>query len=76
LQGAAAAAGVMLLVDAWFDVTLASNAASRWGAIAQAALSEIPLAVLAFWIAADTVRFWGRWQQLTSRGGRQVPGPE
>ena len=76
LQGAAVAAGVMLLVDAWFDITLASGAMSRWVAVGEAFVSEIPIAVFAFWIAADTVRFWDRWQLLTSRAGRPEPGRE
>ena len=76
LQGAAAAAGTMLLADAWFDITLSSGGASRMGAVAEALVSEIPLALLAFWIAADTARFFGRWPQLTSRVVRQVPGRE
>lgn len=76
LQGAAAAAGAMLLADAWFDITLSSSAASRWGAVVEAVVSEIPLALLAFWIAADTVRFWRRWQELTSHAGRTEPGRE
>jgi hypothetical protein len=76
LQGAAAAAGAMLLADAWFDITLSSGGGSRMGAVAEALVSEIPLALLAFWIAMDTARFFGRWQELTSRGGRPVPGPE
>ena len=76
LQGAATAAGTMLLADAWFDITLSSGGASRMGAIAEAFLSEVPLALLAFWIAADTARFFGRFPQLTSRAGRPAPGPE
>ena len=76
LQGAAAAAGAMLLADAWFDITLSSSGAGFWGAVGQAVVSEIPLALLAFWIAADTARFWGRWQNLTSRAGRPEPGRE
>jgi hypothetical protein len=76
LQGAAAAAGAMLLADAWFDITLSSGGASRMAAVAEALVSEIPLALLAFWIAADTARFLGRWQQLTSRAGRPEPARE
>jgi hypothetical protein len=76
LQGAAMASGVLLLVDAWFDVTLSSGGASRMGAVAEAVFSEIPIALFAFWIAADTVRFWDRWQVLTSRAGRPEPGRE
>jgi hypothetical protein len=76
LQGVAAAAGAMLLADAWFDVTLSSGGGSRMGAVAEALVSEIPLALLAFWIAADTARFFGRWPELTSRGDRPEPGRE
>ena len=76
LQGAATAAGTMLLVDAWFDITLSSGGASRMVAVAEGVVSEIPLALLAFWIAADTARFFGRWRQLTSRAGRPAPDPE
>ena len=53
LQGAATAAGTMLLVDVWFDITLSSGGARRMGAVAEALVSEVPLALLAFWIAAD-----------------------
>jgi hypothetical protein len=74
LQGVAAASGALLLADAWFDITLSSGGASRMGAVTEAAVSEIPLALLAFWIAADTARFFGRWRELTSRGGRRAPG--
>lgn len=76
LQGAAAAAGAMLLADAWFDITLSSGGTSRMGAVAEALVSEIPLALLAFWIAADTARFLGQWPGLTSRAGRPEPGRE
>ena len=76
LQGAATAAGVMLLADAWFDITLSSAGSSRMGAVAEALVSEIPLALFAFWIAADTARFLGRWQKLTSRAGRPELDPE
>ena len=76
LQGVAAAAGALLLADAWFDITLSSGGGSRMGAVTEALVSEIPLALLAFWIALDTARFFGRWQELTSRGGRTEPGRE
>src|SRR2546421_7148770 len=64
LQGAAAAAGTMLLCDAWFDVLLSTGDEKVWFAVGQAVLSEIPLALLCFWIAWDTARFWRNWQQL------------
>ena len=64
LQGAASAAGTLLLTDAWFDVLLSTGDEKVWLAVGQAVLSEIPLAILCFWIAWDTARFWGHWQRL------------
>jgi len=64
LQGAAAAAGTLLLSDAWFDILLSTGDERVWLAVGQAVLSEIPLAILCFWIAWDTARFWGYWQRI------------
>jgi hypothetical protein len=67
LQGAAAAAGTMLLCDAWFDTLLSNGDEKIWFAIGKALVSEVPLAVLCFWIALDTARFWTRWEELRER---------
>ena len=75
LQGAAAVAGTMLLCDAWFDVLLSTGDEKIWLAIGQAVLSEVPLALLCFWIAWDTARFWRHWERATSRGGRPARDP-
>ena len=75
LQGAASAAGTLLLTDAWFDVLLSTGDEKVWLAVGQAVLSEIPLAILCFWIAWDTARFWRHWQSVTSRGGRRARAP-
>lgn len=48
----AIAAGTLLLVDAWFDITTAGTTRDLIQAIVSAAVVEIPLAMLAFWIAA------------------------
>ena len=64
LQGAAAAAGTLLLSDVWFDILLSAGSGKIWLAVGQAVLSEVPLALLCFWIAWDTARFWGHWQQI------------
>ena len=64
LQGAASSAGTLLLADAWFDILLSTGDEKIWLAVGQAVLSEIPLAILCFWIAWDTARFWGHWQRL------------
>ena len=75
LQGAASAAGTLLLADAWFDILLTTGDEKIWIAVGQAVLSEIPLAILCFWIAWDTARFWRHWQGVTSRAGRRARAP-
>ena len=47
----AAAAGTLVLADAWFDVVTASTTHERWLAVTLAVLVEIPLAVLCFVLA-------------------------
>ena len=67
LQASAAAAGTLLLTDAWFDILLSTGDEKVWLAVGEAVLSEIPLALLCFWIAWDTARFWGHWQRIVQR---------
>lgn len=57
IEVAAAAAGTLLLVDAWFDITT-SGGAQRWDAIVSAAVIEIPVSALCWWVArnAETLR--------------------
>jgi hypothetical protein len=76
LQGAAAAAGTLLLSDAWFDILLSAGSGKIWLAVVQAVLSEIPLAFLCFWIAWDTARFWGHWQQIIELLPQRAATPE
>ena len=57
-QGAAMAAGALLVADAWFDVTTAKPGRDLTTAILLAAFAELPLAGLCFWIARDTERFF------------------
>jgi hypothetical protein len=56
LQGAATAAAILLFVDAWFDVLTSKVGSDRWVAIAQAALLEVPLALLCLLVARNTER--------------------
>ncbi len=56
----AAATGTMLVIDAWFDVVLESHWDERRNAILLAAIAEIPIAILCFWIAYRTERFLAR----------------
>ena len=47
----AAAAGTLLLVDAWFDGCTSAPGAGQAMALAEAGCIEIPLAVAAWWVA-------------------------
>jgi hypothetical protein len=48
----AIAAGTLLLVDAWFDITTAGTTRDLIQAVVSAAVLEVPMALVAFWIAA------------------------
>jgi hypothetical protein len=56
LEGAATAAAALLAVDAWFDILTSSSHLELAVAIAEAALAELPLAVLLLLIARDAER--------------------
>jgi hypothetical protein len=47
----AAAAGTLLLIDAWFDVCTSAPGAGHALALAEAGCAELSLAVAAWWIA-------------------------
>ena len=56
----AIAAGTLLLVDAWFDITTAGTTRDLIQAAVSAAVIEVPLAMLAFWIAAHVETVCGQ----------------
>lgn len=56
LEAAAAAAGTFLLIDAWFDVLTSNTAFQLATSSVEAALIELPLAALSFWVARDAER--------------------
>ena len=56
LEGAATAAAALLAVDAWFDVLTSSSHVELAIAIAEAAIVELPLALLLILLARDTER--------------------
>lgn len=56
----AIAAGTLLLVDAWFDITTAGATRDLIQAVVSAAVIEVPLAMLAFWIAAHVETVCGQ----------------
>src|SRR5256714_8854676 len=63
LQGASAAAGTLLLSDAWFDILLSTGDKRVWLAVGQAVLSGIPLTILCFSTAMDTAPVSGHLQR-------------
>ena len=56
LEGAAAAAATLLVVDAWFDVLTSSTTTGLVAAVAEAVVVELPLAALCALIARDAER--------------------
>jgi hypothetical protein len=56
LEGAATASATLLFVDAWFDVLTSSTRAELVVSIGEAALVELPLAVLCLLLARDVER--------------------
>ena len=56
LEGAATAAATLLFVDAWFDVLTASTHRELVVALLEAALVELPLALLCLRLARDAER--------------------
>jgi len=53
----AAIAGTLLCCDAWFDVTTSRPGSELLKAVAEAALAELPLAALCFYVVYDAERF-------------------
>ncbi len=53
LPVAAAIAGALLCVDAWFDITLEAGGPHLVPAVVEAVLVELPLAGICFWVARD-----------------------
>jgi len=64
LEGAATAAAALLFVDAWFDILTSSSRMELGVSIAEAALVELPLAVVCLLLARDAERVLAR---LTAR---------
>jgi hypothetical protein len=56
LEGAATACATLLLVDAWFDILTSSTGAELFTASIEAALVELPLALICLLLARDTDR--------------------
>ena len=53
-QGVASAAAMLLVCDAWFDVTLSAGGREQLTALATAVLVELPLAVACVFVARES----------------------
>lgn len=71
---AASIAGTLLVCDAWFDVLSAHGAGEVLEAAIEAALAELPLAALCFWLARDSERTLVR--ALGETFGREPEAPD
>jgi hypothetical protein len=60
LEGAATAAAALLFVDAWFDILTSSSGMELGVSIGEAALVEVPLAVICLLLARDAERVLSR----------------
>ena len=59
---------VLLVTDAWFDITSAASDTDRLKAVASGFLIELPLAILCAWVAENTERLRRRaYRRLWSR---------
>ena len=70
LEGTATAAAALLAVDAWFDILTSSTNVERLMAIGEAALAELPLAVLCLLLARDAERVLSRLSRSSGSTGR------
>jgi hypothetical protein len=70
----AAITGTMLCCDAWFDIVTSQPGFSLLEAITEAAIAELPLAALCFFIVYDAERFLAatvtRFRQGAASAGR------
>jgi ascorbate-specific PTS system EIIC-type component UlaA len=60
LEGVAAAAAALLFVDAWFDILTSSSRMELGVSIGEAALLELPLALVCLLLARDAERVLAR----------------
>ena len=75
LERAATVAVVLLLVDVWFDVTTSGRGGVITTALAQAAVLEVPLALVSWWIARHTDEVRRRCAQMRAHAGSVEHSP-
>jgi hypothetical protein len=71
LEGAATAAATLLFVDAWFDILTSSSRSELVTAIIEAALVELPIAVLCLLLARSVERRLAAAASIASRSAER-----
>lgn len=66
--------GTLLVVDAWFDVLTAGSDGAEAFAIGTAAIVEVPLAVLCFWMARNMERVTEQTRRYLVALGYRIEG--
>jgi hypothetical protein len=72
LEGAATAAATLLFVDAWFDILTSSSSSELIMAIVEAALVELPIAILCVLVARSVERQLAAAASIAARRAEQV----
>jgi hypothetical protein len=67
LEAAGAATATLLFVDAWFDVLTSSTRAELVASLVEAALLELPLAVLCLLVARNAQRRFLRLERVSAK---------
>jgi hypothetical protein len=74
LEGAATAAATLLFVDAWFDILTSSSRSELITAIIEAALVELPIAVLCLLLARSVERRLAAAGSIAAGGAERFRG--
>jgi hypothetical protein len=74
LEGAATAAAALLFVDAWFDILTSSSRSELIMAIIEAALVELPIAVLCVFLARSVERRLAVAASIAARSAERFGG--
>ena len=74
LEGAATAAATLLFVDAWFDILTSSSRSELIMAIVEAALVELPIAVLCVFLARSVERQLAAAASIAARRAEHAHG--
>jgi hypothetical protein len=65
--------GVLLLCDAWFDITLSWGSSEQTASLLTAIVGEMPVAIVAFWLAHRFLRETVHYVWYLEGGEHPVP---